>query len=228
MRQKKVMILGGGKIGFYLAQRLLAIHVNVTIVEMENERCRYLSEKLDNAMIILGNGTDIHLLEEENLSTMDAFVGSTGYDEQNLLMALMAKQAGVKKVIAKTSKQSYAQIIDKLGIDLAINPTDIIASDILRYIRGGKVANVSLLLGGQAEVIEIIVSCDMHICGKKIIELGLPSGIIIGAIVDKSSVFIPSGQTMILQHNRLIIFCLSENVPLINSMIKVHKRRSLR
>ncbi len=144
------MILGGGKIGYYLAQRLESSNVAVTIIEKDKERCKYLSEKLNHALIIHGDGTDVNLLEEENLSHQDAFIGVTGYDEQNLLMALVAKQMGVNKTIAKISRPNYINIIDKLDIDVALNPINITASDILRFIRGGgKVVSVSLLLGGD-------------------------------------------------------------------------------
>src|SRR5690606_20199104 len=106
-----------GRVGFYLAERLTEANIAVTVVEQDRMRCQDLAEKLDNVLVIQGDGTDIHLLEEENLESMDAFVGATGLDEQNLLMALMAKQAGVPKTIAKFSRQNYTKIIDKLGID---------------------------------------------------------------------------------------------------------------
>ncbi|VDN46039.1 Trk system potassium transporter TrkA [Petrocella atlantisensis] len=224
---KRVMILGGGKIGYYLAKRLLASRIQVTIIESDEDRCRYLSEKLDNALVIKGNGTDINILEEEKLPMMDAFIGVTGFDEQNLLMSLMAKQEGVKKVIAKISKPSYNTIIDKLGIDVALNPTEIIASDILRFIRGGKVLSVSMLLGGQAEVIEIVVSKDMAICDKKISNLALPKGIIIGAIVDKNDVIIPNGQSMIEEDSRLILFSLAKDISMINKILKPSRKKLL-
>jgi trk system potassium uptake protein TrkA len=224
---KRVMILGGGKIGYYLARRLLASRIQVTIIESDEDRCRYLSEKLDNALVIKGNGTDINILEEEKLSLMDAFIGVTGFDEQNLLMSLMAKQEGVNKVIAKISKPSYNTIIDKLGIDVALNPTEIIASDILRFIRGGKVLSVSMLLGGQAEVIEIVVSKDMAICDKKVSNLGFPKGIIIGAIVNKNDVIIPNGQSMIEEDSRLILFILAKDISIINKILKPNRRKFL-
>ncbi|HZJ58501.1 MAG TPA: Trk system potassium transporter TrkA [Clostridia bacterium] len=210
---KRVMILGGGKISHYLADQLIQANIRVTILEQSRERCRYLSEKLDDALIINGEGTDINLLEEENLGEMDAFVGATGYDEQNLLMSLMAKQAGVNSVIAKISRPSYVHLIEKLGIDFALDPTNIIASDILKFIRGGKVVSVSLLLGEQAEVMEVIVDEKVTAIGKPLSDLGMPKGIIIGAIVRDRRVIIPNGRTVIYPKDRLIIFCLASNVP---------------
>ncbi len=110
---KKIMILGGGKIGFYLADRLSKKGVNVKIVESNMERCRVLAETLHgNALVIHGNGTDVNLLEEEDLADMDAFIGVTGFDEENLFMSLRAKQLNVRKVVAKISRQSYIHIIE--------------------------------------------------------------------------------------------------------------------
>src|SRR5690606_19191568 len=92
---KRVMILGGSNIGYYLAQRLAMDNISVTLIERDKNRCQELSETIGDILIIHGDGTDIHLLEEEGISSMDAFVGVTGFDEDNLLMALMAKQSGV-------------------------------------------------------------------------------------------------------------------------------------
>ncbi len=217
---KNVMIFGGGKVGYYIARQLLQAKINVTIIEQNHERCIYLTEQLSRALVIHGDGTDINLLEEENLSSMDAFIGATDFDEQNLLMSLMAKQSGINKVIAKVSRPNYVKIIDKLGIDVALNPVYITASDILKFIRGGKVVSVSLLLGGQAEVTEVIIEKSLKVVGKKIYELNLPKGIIIGAVVHNGKVLIPNGNTIIDAHDRLIIFCLTSNVDALDIFLR--------
>lgn len=220
---EKVMILGGGKVGFYLAERLTKANISVTIIEQDKKRCQDLAEKLDNLLVIHGDGTDIHLLEEEKLESMDAFVGATGYDEQNLLMALMAKQAGVSKTISKISRQNYIKIIDKLGIDIALNPVYITASNILKYIRGGKVVSVSLLLEGGGEVTEIIVGDNPTFIGKPLVELNLPKGIIVGAIVRNGEVIIPNGQSVMKEGDRIIVFTLTEDLPTLKMFMKPHK-----
>lgn len=220
---KNVMIFGGGKVGYYIAKQLLQDNINVTIIEQNQERCIYLTERLGKAIIINGDGTDINLLEEENLANMDAFIGATNVDEQNILMTLMAKQNGVKKGIAKVSRPNYGQIIDRLDIDVALNPIYISASDILKFIRGGRVVSVFLLLGGQAEVTEVIIEEELKIVGKKIKELHLEKGIIIGAIVRKEEVIIPNGDTVICANDRLIIFCLTSNVNALNIFFKPGK-----
>ena len=161
--------------------------------------------------------------EEERISSMDAFVGVTGFDEDNLLMGLMAKQYGVPKTISKISRQSYTKIIDRLGIDAALNPIYITASNILKYIRGGKIVSVSLLIGGDGEVTEIIVGKDLPIVGKTLQELKLPKGIIIGAIVHNGKVIIPNGKSVIQANDRIVVFCLTEDLPTLKIFFNPHK-----
>ncbi|MCR1899755.1 Trk system potassium transporter TrkA [Irregularibacter muris] len=220
---KKAMILGGGKIGFYLARQLTKSGIIVKIIEQNKERCRYLSEKLDKALVIYGDGTDMNLLEEEDLKTMDAFIAVTGYDEENILMSIMAKQLGVEQVITKVSRPNYSRIIETLGVDVALNPINISISNILKYIRGGRVISVSLLLGEQAEVTEIIASEKLSIIGKPIEELDLPKGVIIGAIEHSGKVTIPNGKTVIHPQDRLVIFYLTAETHAIEPFFKEKK-----
>lgn len=209
---ERVMILGGGNVGYYLAEGLSKKHIGTTIIEKDKKKCEDLSEKLENSLIVHGDGTDILLLEEEKLSSMDAFVGATGFDESNLLMGLMAKQAGVKKAVSKVSKENYSKIIDRLGVDVAINPIYITASNILKIIRGGKIVSISLFIGGDGEVTEIILDEGLAIINKSIEDLKLPKGLIIGSIVRSGQVIIPSGKTKLMAHDRIVVFCLTENL----------------
>lgn len=223
---KKVMILGGSKIGYYLADNLSKKGISVKIIESNIDRCKELADKLhENVLVIHGNGTDINLLEEEDLAEMDAFIGVTGFDEENLFMSLRAKQLNVDKVVAKISRQSYVHIIEKLGIDLAINPVNITASEILKYIRGGKVVSVSLLLDGQAEVTEIIASSSLQVLNQPISSLNLPKGIIVGAIVHNGKVIIPKGDSIIRTGDRIVVFSLLSEVPALETFLKLKEGR---
>ncbi|HCX63959.1 MAG TPA: Trk system potassium transporter TrkA [Eubacteriaceae bacterium] len=208
---KNAMILGGGNVGYYLAKELAKSKVAVTLIEQNRQKTQKLAEQLDHVLIIDGDGTDITLLEEENIGQMEAFISVTGYDEQNLLMALMAKQYGVEKTIAKVSRQNYTKIIDKLDLDVALNPVNITASNILKYIRGGKVASISLLLGGEGEVTEIIVPPGMPYIGKPLAEIKFPKKIIIGAIIHDNKVIIPDGSSIIQENDRIVVFSLAED-----------------
>lgn len=220
---EKVMILGGSNIAYYLAKSLEEKRIGVKIIEQKKERAQSLSNELNEALIIYGDGTNINLLEEENLDEMDAFVGTTGFDEQNILMAIMAKQAGVRKSIAKISRQNYTKIIDRLDVDIAINPVSITASSILKLIRGGRVESISLLLDGDAEVTEILVGEDSPFINKPLSDLSLPKGIIIGAIVDKDRVIIPKGKDTIFPGNRIVLFCTNEELSTLRKFYRPKK-----
>jgi trk system potassium uptake protein len=220
VKLKKVMIVGGGKTGLYLAQKLSKGNVSVKIIEIDKARCQYLSEHLDNVLILHGDATDMNLLEEEDLDEMDAFITVTGYDEDNLLLALMAKQHKVFDVIAKVSRKSYADLIEKLGIDMALNPLDICASNILRFIQGSKRVISSQVIQGQAEIMEILASERMGLVGVQISKLPLPEGVIIVAIHRGEEVIIPNGNTIINVDDKVIIFCLLSDVPHLEKLFK--------
>jgi len=151
-----VMILGGGKNTYYLAKRLLYLGVSVKIIEQDLERCKELSEILPNALIIHGDGTDVDLLKSENVESMDAFIALTGVDEENVLIALLAKQLGASKVIAKVSRTNYISIVETIGVDAVVTPSMITAAEILRFIQGGNILSLFLIMGGQAESMELI------------------------------------------------------------------------
>ena len=220
---QKVMIIGGGKTGFYLADKLSEFGIAVKVIEKDKDRCYYLSTHLDDVMILHGDATDTSLLDEENIDEMDAFVTTTGLDEENLLLALMAKQRGIEDVISKVSRQSYKDLIEKLGIDMALNPLDIVASIILRYIQGSKRIVSSLLIQGQAEITEIIASDTMKFTNVPLNELDLPDGVIIAAIHRGNSIIIPDGTTSILADDKVTIFCLLSDLAELEALFKAKK-----
>ena len=217
------MIIGGGKTGYYLARKLAEFGIAVKIIERSKERCYYLSTHLDDVMILHGDATDSSLLEEENVDEMDAFVTATGFDEENLLLALMAKQRGIEDVISKVSRQSYKDLIEKMGIDMALNPLDIIASTILRYIQGSKKVISSLLIQGQAEIMEIIASDNMQLTNVPLRELQLPDGVIIAAIHRGQQVIVPDGNTIITEDDKVMIFCLLSDIADLEGLFKIKR-----
>lgn len=211
-RIKDVMIIGGGRIGYYLAKGLEHLDVNIKIIEQDYERCKELAEGLNNALILHGDGTDLTLLKAENIENMDAFIAITGFDEENLLVSVLAKQMGAKKVVAKVSRSNYTSVLETIGIDNAVSPKLITASDILRIVRGGRIVSISLLIGGRAEVLEIISQEDISILNKPLRKLDIPKGIILGAILRKGNVIIPDGNTVVKKSDRVIVFTLDHHV----------------
>jgi len=222
---QKVMILGGGKTGLYLAQKLSEFGISVKLIEREKARCQYLSNHLDDVLVLHGDATDMSLLEEEDIDEMDAVVTVTGFDEENLLLALMAKQRGIEDVIAKVSRESYATLIESMGIDMALNPLDMTTSHILRFIQGSKRVISSQLIQGQAEIIEIIADDHMRLTNKPIENLDLPDGVNIAAIHRGTDAIIPSGDTIIYKDDRVIIICLLSDVPDFEKFIQPGRSR---
>ncbi|MGI6113931.1 MAG: Trk system potassium transporter TrkA [Mahellales bacterium] len=212
-----VMILGGGRLGFYLAQNLSRLGLKVKIIEQNHGRCDELCEQIPGILVINADGTDVDLLEAENINQTDAFIAVTGIDEENLLVSLLAKKMGAQRVIAKVGRPNYAPLVETLGIDAAISPRLITASDILRFVRGGKIVSLSLLMGGQAEVIEMIAQKDSPAVDKPLKEVGFPKGVIVGSIVHRGKVVVPKGSDIIRANDRVIVFTLSKHVAVIKS-----------
>jgi len=222
-RQKvqSVIILGGGRIGFYLAQKLCTLGMKVKIIEQNKNKSRELAEALPNALILNADGSDMDLLRREGIKDTDGFVTATGLDEENLLLALLAKQMGAKRVIAKVSRPGYAPLVEQLGVDSAISPRLITAGEILRFIKGGRLLSLFLLLNEKAEVIELVVQPGSKISGRPLYKSGLPSGTIVGAIIRESKVIIPQGNNTIKGKDRLVVFALGHNVHTIEIMCGV-------
>ncbi|MDO4518639.1 MAG: Trk system potassium transporter TrkA [Bacillota bacterium] len=209
---QKVMIIGGGKTGFFLAQKLSDFGASVKVIEQDKDRCHYLSTHLNNVMVLHGDATDLTLLEEENLDGMDAFVTATGFDEDNLLLALTAKNHGIEDVIAKVSRSSYADIISSMGVDMVLNPLNITTNEIIRFVRSTKTVISSQLIQGQAELMEVIASSHMQITDTPIKDLNLPQGFLIAAIHRGGELIIPTGTTVIKEDDKVIIVSLIDDL----------------
>lgn len=218
---QKVMIIGGGKTGYYLAQRLADFGASVKLVEQSKERCQYLSTRIPNVMILHGNGTDMDMLEEENIDEMDAFVTATGYDEQNLLLALTAKQKGIEDVISKISRESYSGLIEEMGVDMVLNPLDITAAYIFSIIQGEKRVISSMLVQGQAEIIEVVATPGMKMVGDTLQNLNLPKGVLIASIYRQGEVIIPDGNARIKDGDRVIMFSLLSDIADLEKLMKI-------
>lgn len=217
---RKVMIIGGGKTGYYLARRLAEYGSQVKIVEKDKKRCHYLAERLRNVMVLNGDGADISLLEEENFEQMDAFVTATGYDEENILLALTAKNHGVEDVISKISHESYNDLISTLDLDMVLNPLDITASAMLREIRGNKRVISSVLLQGQAELMEFPVEEGMSCTNVPLKDFRLPEYIIVAAVHRGQETIIPDGKTRMLPGDRVVIVCLVSHIGYVEKLFK--------
>lgn len=208
---RSVMILGGGKTGYYLTQKLLAYGLAVTVIEQDRNRSKALSDEFRDALIINGDGTDIELLQEERIEQMDAFISVTGYDEQNLLMSLMAKQSGCQKVVAKISRSNYETLVDRMPIDSAFNPITISIGNIIRFIHNNETLLPSLMLAGQTEITELMADENTIVVGHTLSEIPFPKGIKLGAVIRDNEVLKPLVTLEIREKDRLILFSNKKN-----------------
>ena len=216
-RVKDVSILGGSRISMYLSWELARAGTRVHIVEQDHDKCLRLSQELPDAMIIEGDGTDTDLIRSENLFGTDGFVALTGRDEENLLMALSARRAGVRKVLAKMTRPNYMDLVQETGLGSIISPKDIIANQITRYVRalansqGMAVESLYKLLGGKVEALEFTAKNDGYgILHAPLMKLPLRHGVLLAAIVREGRIIIPGGMTTIEPGDHVLVVT---NVP---------------
>lgn len=209
---QRVTILGGGRTGFRLASLLENNGMNrkfsVKLVEKDPHRCEKLSRNLSHTLILQGDATDLSFFKGEEIEEADVLVAATGDDRTNILASLLGKQLGVKKIISEITDLEYIPIFQTLGIDSTVNSRLIAASQILRFTRKEDVVALSILQDENAEMLELILPETARAVGKKICKLNLPRGILIGALVRDDEVIIPHGDTVLLAHDRLVIFTL--------------------
>jgi len=214
-RHKRVMIVGGGKIGFELA-RNIEDKLRLKLIEPDKDRCEFLSSELKKAIVLRGNGSDEDLLRTENIENIDLFCAVTNDDEANIMSAFLAKKLGVKKTIIILNNYSYINILPKGFVDVALSPQRLTVSMVLQHLYTGDVTQeVILKMASGVEAIAGVVhknSFTEKYLDKPIKDLPLPSGSSVGAIYRKNNLYTPSRSKDLLLHesDRLIIFISSK------------------
>lgn len=220
---ESVMILGGGRIGYYLAKILERKKIKVKIIERDRQKCRELSKKLDSTLVLNGDGTDIDLLKTEGAGEVDSFVAVTGDDKLNLLVSLLAKHLGVKNSITQIRRSDYIPLVEQVGIDIVVSPRALTASHILKFIRPSEIVSVSFLGGAKAETLEIRVSEQFKAANKKLKDINFPKRAIIGAVLRGGQVFVPTGEDMIIPGDRVMVFALADSVNKVEDFFGISK-----
>ena len=216
---KNVMILGGGRIGRKTTKSLTNKHgrFNVKLVENSKDRAFELADRLPNALVIRGDGRNVELLEEENISEMDAFIAVTGNSETNIISSLVAKNRGVKKTIALVENMDYFELSHSIGIDTLINKKLLAANKIFRYIRKGDVVAMTKLSSMNAELLEFIVKPNSKICNKVIKNLNFPLTAIIGGVIRDGEGMLALGDFNIEAGDRVVVCCLPTSIKKVES-----------
>lgn len=215
---KRIMIAGGGRIGYYVASAM-ELRADVKIVETNQDRCKYLSKNLKKSLVLHGDGGDQKLLVEENIGDMDVFVAVSNSDELNIMASLLARKLGARKTIAIVNKTDYMYIAHSLGLQAVLSPRLITASTILRYVRRGDILSLTAIAEDKAEILEARVGRTSPLVGKYLREARFPGSAIIGTIIRGGKIIIPSGNDMILEDDKLIIFTLRESIKQVESIL---------
>ena len=203
---RRVMIIGAGRTGRFLAPMLDKQGMKVKIIDKNRERCRLVAEKLENGLAICGDGTDIDLLTEEGVNEADVMICITEDDKLNLMLALLAKHLGAKKTIVRVARNEYVDLMEKVGVDIVLSARLLSASEVLAFARRGGVVSVSFLEGAKAEAVEVVVQEDAPVTGLALMEAGLPRECLVCAYVRDGEVDIPNGSTVLQPGDQVILF----------------------
>ncbi|MEH6535246.1 MAG: Trk system potassium transporter TrkA [Psychroserpens sp.] len=209
---KNIMILGGSKIGYKTARDLCESKYKVKLIESDKNIAFECADDLPNALVINGDGRNVELLEEENISEMDAFISVTGNSETNIMSCLVAKSKGVKKTIALVENMDYYQLSQSIGIDTLINKKLLAANNIFRYIRRGEVLAMTKLSNMNAELLEFEITSKSKITKNVIKDLDFPRSAIIGGVIRNDVGLIPLGDFKIEVGDKVVVCCLPRSI----------------
>ncbi len=205
---KNVMIMGGSKVGKKTTRDLCEKKYKVKIFEKNEKKAEELADMFPNALVIRGDGSNVELLKDENLESMDAFIAVTGNSETNIMTCLVAKSQNVKKTIALVENMDYFKLSHSIGIDALINKKLIAANEIFRYVRKGEVLALTRLNSLEAEILEFAVSPNSVVANEYIRDINIPKFSIIGGVIRGEEGIIVDGDFKVQVGDRMIVCCL--------------------
>ena len=221
------MIVGGGSIGFYLAEELSKKRRNkVKLIESNKEKAEDLAELLPRVTVIRGNGTKHDLLVEEGIEAMDAFVALTDIDEENLIVTMFANKMNVRKSIAKVKSDDLYSILNELGIENSVSPQDIVATRIISHIRalankrGSNVLTLYRLVNNEVEALEFMAKKKARFYDKPLKDVKIKENCLIACIIRENEVIIPDGNSMIQMGDNVIVVTTHKNFDDLSDIIE--------
>lgn len=219
-RQKinQVTILGGGRTGYHLAHILEEQKIGVKIIERDLKRAERIAEKLKTTLVIHGDGSDYQLLDEENIGRSDIFVAVSDDDKINLLCSLIAKNLGVATAICQLKRSEVLPLAKQIDIDIVLNPRNITAGAILKYIRRGDIVSVTVLGEEKAEMLELHAQPGSIAVNKMIQDIKFPRGSVVGAVARGEQIIVPDGDFRINSFDRVIVFTLPQDLPKVEKL----------
>lgn len=214
---KKIMIVGGDRIGYYLAEELSKKHLTIKMIEDDRERCEFLADELSKVTVIHGNGTQHDLLIEEGIEAMDAFVALTNIDEENMIVSMFANKMGVAKSITQIKSDDLFDMLGELGIKNTVSPKRIVADRIISYIRaisnkrGSNVLTLYRLVNDRVEALEFNARTQENFFDKPLRTLKTKENCLIACIIRDGQVIIPDGNTCIKLGDNVMVVTTHKN-----------------
>lgn len=230
-RAKDVMIVGGGRVAYYLAREMLELGAQVKIIENNAERANDLSERLPRAMIIEGDGTDTDLLAEEGIDNTDAFIALTGMDEENIILSLYATTRTKGTVVAKVDRLSFLPVLGDMGLKSIISPKTITANNIVSFVRamqnslGSNVETLHRMMDGRVEGLEFRIRETAEYLQIPLRDLPLKPDLLIGCIVRKGKTIIPGGDDVIMAGDSVVVIAADRMLNDYNDIFAMHAGR---
>jgi trk system potassium uptake protein TrkA len=217
----KVIVVGGGKVGFYLSQTLMAHGHHPSIVEEDKNACRRIANLLD-IPVICGDGSSLDTLENAGAKEADALVCVTGEDEDNLVICQLAKQYfHVPRTVARVNNPRNAEVMRRFGVDIPVSSTDSIARLIEREVDSAAIRQLMSLNRGEASLVELQLPQDYALSGKSLSELSLPQDSIVVSLTRNGGLIIPRGNTRLLSGDKLIVLCADEAIHRLSHSLKL-------
>jgi len=205
-QRKTVVIMGGGHTALSLVRRLRSASHVVTIIERDPRRCEVLSEQLPHVTILHGDGTNLLLLREENIEHADFFISTTSSDEMNIMGAVQAKSLGAAKAFVVIHRPDYVDLVQKMGVDLAVSPRVVMARELLSLLKPGKVHTLAELGGGAAEILELRVE-NQHLVGKMLRDVKMPASSLILALQRQRDILMPYAEMIFRLNDKILVIC---------------------
>ncbi len=206
-KNTRVLIIGGGSVGFYLA-KLLRRKADIKIIEKNAERCEFIAQELPEVLVLRGNGTDLNLLKEEGVKNMDVVVSVTDSDEKNLLCSLLAKQLGANKVVVRADHLDYVPLFELVGVDRAVSPREATINEALKMTMGTGIEALTMIEGEKAEIIEYMAGVDSKVAGKPLKNIKFPQDSLVCMVVHHNDIIVPGGSYIIKPGDRVLVFSL--------------------
>jgi len=206
---KTVSIIGGGSVGFMLAEKLEKTGIKVKIIEQNPQRCAFLADSLKKTLVLQGNGTDLELLESEVIAAADACICTTDNDEKNLLCSLLIKQLGAKRIVTRVGNTQNYELFEHVGIDVVVSPKASALTEVLNRVQATNVDVIALIEGGKGEVLRLTLPDSFQ--EIRLRDMRLPVKAIIGVIIRGHRVIIPDGDSSLCPRDRLKIFSMKED-----------------